>query len=74
MVTCMVKQHNGNVVERRLLTIDNFCAMYSISRPTLYRLWGRGDGPAWVRLGGRRLIARDDADNWVRAHREQHAA
>lgn len=51
--------------------VDDFCKRNGISRAYLYLMWRRGDGPAYMQLGARRLISREAAEAW---RREMEAA
>ena len=44
--------------------IPSFCKAYGIGRSTLYRLWNEDNGPAVMRVGRRRIISREAADEW----------
>ena len=50
-------------------SVQAFCKEYSISRSMLYALWRDGEGPAYFKVGNRRLISAQAADAW-RAMRE----
>jgi len=56
--------------------VDEFAARNGLSRGTLYNLWQRGDGPAYMQVGKRRLISREAATEWRRRmeQRAQQAA
>ena len=45
--------------------IPEFCEAIRISRSTLWNLRQRGEGPRLTRVGGRILITRKDADEWL---------
>lgn len=63
--------------ERDALGVEEFCRRHGISRAYLYILWRRGEGPKYMRVGGRRLISREAAADWRRRmedHTEQHHA
>jgi hypothetical protein len=62
----------GMVSEAQAFSIDAFCQVHCISRALLYNLWADGTGPAFFRVGSKRLISREAAARW-RAERE-HAA
>ena len=59
------------VVQRRGLSIAEFCASYGITRQVLYPLWRMGRGPAFMMVGRRRIIT--GAEQW-QAAREREAA
>jgi hypothetical protein len=47
-----------------LYTVKGFCEVHHICRSTLYSLWGKGQGPADVRVGRRRFIPGKSAQAW----------
>ncbi|MBB5057465.1 putative DNA-binding transcriptional regulator AlpA [Granulicella aggregans] len=47
-------------------TVDEFCHAMNISRSGFYALRKRGEGPREARVGGRNLISRDAAVEWLR--------
>ncbi|MFM2045552.1 MAG: Helix-turn-helix domain [Pseudomonadota bacterium] len=53
-------------------SIQGFCARYGISRTLFYALLRTGEGPATVKIGRRRLIARQAAEAWFRALEARH--
>jgi excisionase family DNA binding protein len=48
----------------QLLTVDDFCREYSVSRPTAYRLAARGEIPL-IKIGRATRIRRSDAEAWA---------
>ena len=50
-----------------LLTINEACDVLRISRSKLYSLWERGEGPAYLHIGGQRRIRADVLDAWIDA-------
>ncbi len=50
--------------ERDAYGVDDFCTRHGISRAFLYLLWRRGEGPAYMQVGGRRIIAKEAATDW----------
>jgi excisionase family DNA binding protein len=48
-----------------LKTIDEASQELRISRSSLYRLWGRGDGPRAVKVGGKTLVPADAIAGWL---------
>ena len=44
--------------------IEAFCRAHQISRPFLYTLWKRGEGPEVMKLGSRTLITVEAAAKW----------
>jgi excisionase family DNA binding protein len=48
----------------QLLTVDDFCREFNVSRPTLYRLAARGEIPL-VKIGRATRIRRADAEAWA---------
>ena len=50
----------------RTLSIPGFCKTYGISVATYYRMQKAGKGPRVTKVAGRRLIARDTAEAWLR--------
>jgi predicted DNA-binding transcriptional regulator AlpA len=53
-------------VEKRALTLNEFCASHSITRATFYRLENAGDGPVVMNVGGLRLVSVEAAEAWRR--------
>lgn len=51
-------------VARDAVSVNEFCVAHGISRPTLYRLWRDGQGPAHFKVGTRTLISRESAARW----------
>jgi hypothetical protein len=49
---------------RDAYSVEEFCLRHAISRAFLYLLWKRGDGPAFMQLGSRRLISCEAAAEW----------
>jgi excisionase family DNA binding protein len=47
--------------ERRAFRVNDFCALYSISRSSAYKLMAEGKLRT-VRVGGRRLIPKESAE------------
>ncbi|MCA1748627.1 MAG: helix-turn-helix domain-containing protein [Sphingomonadales bacterium] len=47
-----------------MLTIQNFCDRYAVSRSTVYRLVAAGDIPL-VKIGRASRIKLEDADRWA---------
>ncbi len=54
-------------------TVDEFCARIGISRRHFYELLRRGEAPATVTIGRRRLVRREAGEAWLKS-REQAAA
>jgi hypothetical protein len=54
--------------------VDEFCARHGISRAFLYLLWRRGEGPAYMQLGGRRVISKEAGAEWRRRMERQPEA
>jgi predicted DNA-binding transcriptional regulator AlpA len=48
-------------------TVPQFCRLHSLSRATYYNLAREGRAPASMKVGRRRLIARESAEAWRRA-------
>jgi excisionase family DNA binding protein len=48
-----------------LRTIDEASQELRISRSSLYRLWGRGDGPRAVKVGGKTLVPAAEISGWL---------
>lgn len=46
--------------------VDAFCERHDISRAYLYLLWKRGEGPAFMQVGARRLISKEAGAEWRR--------
>jgi hypothetical protein len=58
--------------ERVAYTIDEFCFVHRISRRTFYGLLNRGEGPALMHVGSKKLISTEAAAKW-RRRRERTA-
>jgi predicted DNA-binding transcriptional regulator AlpA len=57
------------------LTEQEFAARYHLARRTVQRWRQTGEGPAWVRLGQRRVLYRlSDCEQWAAAGTYQHRA
>jgi predicted DNA-binding transcriptional regulator AlpA len=57
--------------EPEVFSIDEFCHAYRISRASFYRLVVAGQAPRVMKVGGRRLITREDATTWRKAMTER---
>ncbi len=55
-------------------SVENFCSRHGISRAYLYLLWRRGEGPAYMQVGARRLVSREAAADWRRQMERRTAA
>jgi hypothetical protein len=51
-------------MSKKSYTIAEFCAAYSVSRAFLYKLWDNGLGPNYYKLGTRRFISVEAAEEW----------
>jgi hypothetical protein len=49
-------------------TPEEFCEAERISRGMLYKLWARGEGPAFYRVGNRPRITHEARLAWQRKH------
>jgi hypothetical protein len=47
-------------------SVAEFCKAYGLSVPMLYKLWARGEGPTFMKVGVRTLISYEAADKWRR--------
>ena len=57
------------------LTEEEFAERYHLGRRTIQRWRQSGDGPAWCRLGPRRIVYRlSDIESWAAARTFQHRA
>ncbi|MCB1984111.1 MAG: hypothetical protein H6936_17150 [Burkholderiales bacterium] len=56
---------NNLLVEKRALSITQFCSAYGISRASYYNLQKSGNAPATLNVGRRRLITTDAAEAWA---------
>jgi predicted DNA-binding transcriptional regulator AlpA len=57
------------------LTEAEFAGRYHLGRRTVQRWRQNGDGPAWVRLGARRVLYRlSDCEAWAAARTYRHRA
>jgi hypothetical protein len=48
-------------------SVTEFCRRHNISTPFLYLLWRRGEGPAFMQVGDRRLVSAEAAADWRRS-------
>ena len=63
----------GDGMEQATYTVDEFCQAHRIGRAFFYELLKRGDAPACIKLGRRRLISKEAAAKW-RRQRERKAS
>lgn len=61
------------LVEKRALSVAEFCRSYSISKSTFYKLARNGTGPKLMRVGERTLISLEAIDEWRRRLENQAA-
>jgi len=59
--------------QQQAYTVAEFCQAHGISKAMFYLLLGRGNAPASMMLGRRRLISREAAQRW-RSRMERAAA
>lgn len=50
--------------EKQAMSVSEFCRVHSISRGLFYQLLKRGNGPAILKAGRRRLITSEAALAW----------
>jgi predicted DNA-binding transcriptional regulator AlpA len=55
---------NGDDAE--VMTIDELCAVYRISRSAFYQLRRRGEGPPVIKFGAAVRISKASAAKWAR--------
>jgi len=55
------------------LSVPEAARAVSLSEPSLYRAWRRGDGPDFVVIGGRRLVTLDALRRWLAGHERKAA-
>jgi hypothetical protein len=60
------------VIQKASYSIDSFCDAHDVSRPMLYQLWKRDEGPDYFFVGEKRLISVEAATRW-RQEREAAA-
>ena len=48
-------------------SVAEFCHAFGLSVPMLYKLWAKGKGPAFFKVGTRTLISDKAAAKWVNA-------
>ena len=51
-------------MSKKSYTVNEFCEAYGISRAFLYKLWENGHGPVYYKLGTRRFISIQAAEDW----------
>lgn len=57
------------------LSVDQFCERYGITKRWYFKLRDRGEGPAEVRIGTRKIrITEAAAAEWEAQHTSQHEA
>ena len=56
-----------------LKSVEEFCRNNGISRVTLWNLEKQGKGPAFMRIGRRKLITATAEAAWREAHQDQQA-
>ena len=61
-------------LDRRALTVTEFCAAHGVSRAMFYLLVEQGLAPRSFKVGARRLISIEAADDWRRAREAASAA
>jgi len=49
-------------------TLDEFCEAERICRGTVYKMWKRGEGPAFYYVGNRPRITHEARLEWQRQH------
>lgn len=59
--------------DRDAFTVNEFCARHTFSRETLYSLWRKGQGPAFMKVGGRTIISKEAAAAWRRRGEKEAA-
>ena len=62
------------VADRDAYSIAEFAKRHSLSRSYVYELLARGEGPAVLAIGRRRLITREAAADWRRRNTAGGAA
>lgn len=55
-----------NEITKQAYSIEEFCELHSISRAKLYLLIKEGTAPTFMRIGKRRLISIEAAEQWRR--------
>ena len=53
-------------VEKRALSVAEFCRSYGVSKSTFYKIVRDGVGPKLMKLGERTLISIEAVDEWRR--------
>jgi hypothetical protein len=64
----MQKDKQQPPTETLAFSIESFCKAHALSRPFLYQLWKRGEGPAIMKIGRRTLITIEAATEWRKRH------
>ena len=60
-------------VEKKALSIAEFCHLYGISNTTYHRLKAMGKGPPEILIGGAIRILVEDANDWDRERKAELA-
>lgn len=51
-------------MNKKAYTVDQFCEAHAISRAFIYKLWENGLGPHYYKLGARRFVSVEAAEEW----------
>jgi len=57
-------KRKADPAECLVFSIQAFCERHGISKPTLYKMWAEGNGPAFMQIGRRVLIPIEAATAW----------
>ena len=58
-------------LQQETFTVEEFCRAHRFGRAHFYELLKRGDAPACIKLGRRRLISKEAAADWRRQMEEK---
>ena len=59
------KEKKQTAVEPKAISIGAFCAAHAISRSGFYNLLAAGTAPKTIRIGRRRLVTVEAAEEWL---------
>lgn len=57
-------------MNKKAYTVDQFCELYNISRAFAYKLWDSGLGPRYYKVGTRRFVSVEAAEEWRKQNEE----
>lgn len=61
-------------MDKKAYSVADFCRVFGVSKPFLYKLWGQGKGPRSYYVGRRRFISREAGAAWQHAREAESDA